>query len=204
MEIHKAQYKASYPSVKAMPQMEELEFAFIGRSNVGKSSLINMLTGRKELAHTSGKPGKTMMINCYLIDEQWYLVDLPGYGYAKRSKKTRSKFSKMIQEYLKYRTNLVCAFILIDASIPPQQIDVDFINWLGEYGIPFHLVFTKIDKKSKKPFKENIQDMHDTLLENWEALPIHFETSALKGGGKEELTQYLKEVYNKISNQREY
>ena len=202
MDIHLAEYKASYPSVKAMPQMDELEFAFIGRSNVGKSSLINMLTGRKELAHTSGKPGKTMMINCYLIDEQWYLVDLPGFGYAKRSKKTRSKFSKMIQEYLKFRTTLVCTFLLIDASIPPQQIDIDFINWLGQQGISFHLVFTKIDKKSKKPFKENIQAMQDALLKNWEELPRHFETSALKRTGKDELTDYLQEVYSKINNQR--
>lgn len=194
MEIHSAEYRGSFPGIQECPVDDRAEFAFIGRSNVGKSSLINMLTGRKDLAHTSNKPGKTQMINYFLIDHQWHLVDLPGYGYAKISKKKRQQWERMIQDYLVKRLQMYCAFVLIDAMIPPQDIDIEFINWLGEMHIPFALVFTKTDRLKPGEEAENIEAMQAALLETWEALPQQFITSAEKGIGRDEILAFIEEV----------
>ncbi len=198
MNIVQAEFKGSFPNVSKCPPAQLTEFAFIGRSNVGKSTLINMLTQRRDLAHTSNVPGKTMLLNFYLINEDWYLVDLPGYGYAKRSKKTRAKFSNMIEGYLRERLTMACAFMLIDASIPTQQIDIDFINWMGENGVPFAIVATKIDKKSKNPIEDNIESLRKMLLENWEELPPIFETSALKREGRDEILAYIDDIHQQV------
>jgi len=167
------------------------EYAFIGRSNVGKSSLINMLAERKNLAKTSSTPGKTRLINHFNMDERWFLADLPGYGYAKVSKKQRESFAKMIEQYAQLRTNLVCFMVLIDARIPPQQIDLDFIEWLGDCGLPFVIVYTKTDKVSAKEKNQTITQMQKTLSEEWDELPMMFETSAVKGTGKDELLGFI-------------
>ena len=198
MQINQSNFTGSYPNVEKCPKTDTAEFAFIGRSNVGKSSLINMLTQRRDLAHTSNVPGKTMMINFYIINEDWYLVDLPGYGYAKRSKKTRGKFHKMIEGYLRERPTLACAFILIDASIPPQKIDIEFINWMGENGVPFAIIYTKTDKKSKRPIEENMADLEGQLLQTWEELPPTFRTSSVSREGREEVLAFLDDIYDQI------
>ena len=190
--IHSANYVASYPSENKCPKDKKPEFAFIGRSNVGKSSLINLLTDRKELAKVSKKPGKTQMINYFIINEQWYLVDLPGYGYAKISKKTRVKWGKMIENYLIHRPTLQCAFILLDANVPPQKVDVDFINWMGEQRIPFVIVYTKTDRlKNEKQLKKNIEAIQTELLTYWNELPEQFITSSTKRKGKEEILSFI-------------
>lgn len=167
------------------------EYAFIGRSNVGKSSLINYLMERKELAMTSGKPGKTKLINHFVVDNSWYLVDLPGYGYATASKKDREKYDKMIRSYLEKRENLINTFILIDSRIPPQKIDLEFINWLGISGLPFHLVFTKADKSKKTNFKENIQSFLDVMGNDWDELPNYSVTSAQAKEGREDFLDII-------------
>ena len=197
MIIHTADFSASYPDLKKCPQNEVPEYAFIGRSNVGKSSLINSLTGRKKLALTSGTPGKTQMINYFIINKAWYLVDLPGYGYAKLSKSKRFAFRKMIESYLQKRINLQCTFLLLDANISPQKIDMDFVNWLGEARIPFALVYTKIDKSKNPEVEENIEKIQQTLLESWSALPKEFRTSANKNIGQEEILNYIDDINEK-------
>ncbi len=167
------------------------EIAFIGRSNVGKSSLINMLTNNKGLAKISSSPGKTQKINHFVINKQWYLVDLPGYGYAKVPKTLREKFIKMINSYILKRKNLVCLFVLIDSRIPAQKIDIDYMYWLGSNSVPFCIVFTKADKTGTGKLKENIDNYKTVLSETWETLPEIFITSSVSGNGKEELLDYI-------------
>ena len=178
------------------------EYAFIGRSNVGKSSLINMLTQRKQLAKTSATPGKTITINHFIINNNWYLVDLPGYGFAKRSQKERDLWSKMLKDYLRKRRNLICTFVLIDIRIKPQKIDLDFINQLGEDGIPFVIVFTKADKLSQRQADMNVAAYKNTLLETWEELPEIFVTSSESKTGREELLSFIEEN-NKLFYQQQ-
>lgn len=194
-----AKFITSSSKVSQCPKGDLPEYAFIGRSNVGKSSLINMLASRKNLAKTSSTPGKTQLINHFMVDDAWYLADLPGYGYAKVSKKQRENFAKLIQEYASYRHNLVCFFVLIDGRIPPQELDLDFIEWLGDCELPFVLVYTKIDKVSQKEKNANIKAMKEALSESWEQLPLIIETSALKGTGREELLQFILDTNKKIT-----
>lgn len=179
------------------------EFAFIGRSNVGKSSLINMLANHKSLAKTSSKPGKTQTINHFVVDNRWFLVDLPGYGYASISKTMREKWSKMIDNYLKFRENLQLVFVLVDIRLEPQQIDIDFINKLGEMGLPFSLIFTKADKIGKLRGAENVKVFCKKLLQTWEELPPYFVCSAVDGRGKTDLLNYIEQInevfYNSIN-----
>ena len=195
MIIHTADFTCSYVDWKMCPSSEEPEYAFIGRSNVGKSSLINTLTQRKGLAKTSDTPGKTQCMNFFLINENWNLVDLPGYGYAKTSKSNREVWTKFTKEYLSKRPQLRNTFILIDARIPPQQIDLDFINWMGEKGVPFSIVFTKNDKPKKT--LANIEKFKATLMEYWDELPLIFITSSVTNAGREDILQYIDEV-NKL------
>ena len=199
MPIHTAEYSASYPNVNKCPSVVIPEYAFIGRSNVGKSSLINMLCDRKKLALTSGKPGKTQMINYFIINKAWYLVDLPGYGYAKISKVKRKEFRKMIEGYLQRRANLQCTFLLIDSNIKPQEIDIEFINWLGECRIPFVIVYTKADKSKEHEVKEYIESFEKRLLETWHELPPTFKTSAIKREGRDELLTYIEDINEKFA-----
>lgn len=178
------------------PKDDRPEFAFIGRSNVGKSSLINALTGRKEVAHTSKKPGKTQLINYFLVNHDWYLVDLPGYGYAKISKKKRKEWEKMIEGYLVKRISLQCALVLIDSNVPPQAADIEFINWLGERHLPFVLVYTKADKSKPKEIDSNIMAFREEMLKYWNALPQEFITSSRERTGTEEILHFIEEVIN--------
>lgn len=201
MEINKSEYTFAFPKHTLCPTGNVAEYAFIGRSNVGKSSLINMLTERKDLARISKQPGKTGMINYYHINEDFYLVDLPGYGYAKRSKKTRSKWEKMISEYLEFHKNLMNVFVLIDSNVPPQKIDIEFINWLGEKSIPFSLVYTKIDRLSPNKAASNIGAIRRELRKYWNDLPIEFITSSENGKGRDDVLEYfgeLNEVWSKL------
>jgi GTP-binding protein len=174
------------------------EYAFIGRSNVGKSSLINMLTARKKLARTSAAPGKTRLINHFRINNEWFLADLPGYGYAKVSKKERESFARMIEEYATLRRNLVCFFVLVDARIPPQQLDLDFIEWLGDSNLPFVIVLTKVDKVNQKEKAKNLKALKEALSEQWEELPLVFESSAVKGTGREEIIRFIHDTNAKL------
>jgi GTP-binding protein len=185
MKITTAQYIVSSPDYKKAPVPDKPEFAFIGRSNVGKSSLINMLTGNQKLAKTSGTPGKTQLINHFLVNNEWYLVDLPGYGFAKVSQNARNRWEQMIENYLRKRENLSNVFVLIDSRHPPQKIDIDFVNRLGKWEVPFTLVFTKSDKESQKKVSENIRLFLSTLKETWQFLPQHFVTSSVKKTGKD-------------------
>ena len=194
--IREARFVVSNTDYQKCPRPDKPEFAFIGRSNVGKSSLINMLTGQKNLAKISGKPGKTQLINHFLIDQSWYLVDLPGYGYAKTSKAKRSQWSRMIEEYLLNRPNLQVVFVLIDSRLPPQSIDLEFINWLGEQGIPLALAFTKADKQSVNKTRAAVAKFKKTLLRDWAEIPTWFITSAENGTAKEELTAYIQDLVN--------
>lgn len=181
---------------KDSPETNLPEYAFIGRSNVGKSSLINILTGRKKLAMVSGTPGKTKLINHFLIDNSWYLVDLPGYGFAKVSKTEREKWDLMIREYILHRENLVNVFVLVDGSIPPQTIDLDFIRWLGISGIPFAIVLTKTDKVSKNKVQSQLAVYKKELGKEWDELPQLFLSSAVNNSGRDEIMKYI-EVMNK-------
>lgn len=190
----KAEFVISNTDHTKCPKPDQPEFAFIGRSNVGKSSLINMLTGKKKLAKTSSKPGKTQLINHFIIDDNWYLVDLPGYGYAKTSKKNRSAWQQMIADYLLYRKNLQLVFVLIDSRLEPQKIDLEFINWLGENQIPFALVFTKADKQSVNKGQQNIAKFKRALKATWEALPPIYLTSSETALGKKEVSDYIGEI----------
>lgn len=194
MIIKKAEFKLSAPDLKHCPKSELPEFAFIGRSNVGKSSLINMLVNRKGLAKTSSTPGKTKLINFFVIDSAWHLVDLPGYGYAKVTKTDRKEFNKAVIDYLSKRDNLTCVFTLIDCRREPQPMDIDFINWLGTNGIPFVLVFTKTDKVTKTELSKNISLFMDTLKEWWDELPQYFTTSTSSKAGKEDILNYIEKV----------
>jgi GTP-binding protein len=197
MQIKTAEFVISNTEVAKCPAPKMPEYAFIGRSNVGKSSLINMLCGRNNLAKTSGKPGKTQLINHFLINESWYLVDLPGYGYAKVSQEQREKWHLFIEQYLLKRPNLMCVMVLIDSRIPAQKIDMEFTSWLGENQIPFVLVFTKIDKLSKKQFADNTAAYTIELQKYWEELPKCFYTSAEDKIGKKELLSFIEDS-NKI------
>ena len=194
MFIKDAKFICSSSKVSQCPTAEKPEYAFIGRSNVGKSSLINMLTGQKVLAKVSSQPGKTKLINHFLINNEWYLVDLPGYGYARTSKKERSTFSAIIGDYIANRENLTLLFVLIDSRLEPQKIDLEFINKLGEYEVPFAIVFTKMDKLNQREQEVNINRYKKTLLEYWEELPPIFTTSAEKYTGKEELLSYIDSI----------
>lgn len=197
MKINSATFKISNSDVSKCPKERRHEYAFIGRSNVGKSTLINMLTGHKSLAMTSSTPGKTMLINHFLINNEWYITDLPGYGYARRDKESRKKLQSIIEGYILHRSQLTNLFVLVDSRHEPQKIDLEFLEWLGENGIPFSIVFTKIDKLGKEAIKKNINDYCNKLLEQWEELPPIFMTSGEDGRGREELLDYIEEL-NKL------
>jgi GTP-binding protein len=199
-DISFVKYVGSFVETEKCPATGLPEFAFIGRSNVGKSSLINYLCQEKELAHTSAKPGKTQTINFFLAESSWYLVDLPGYGYARISKTTREDWKGMINHYLAHRETLFCTFVLIDASIPPQPKDIAFVNWMGEIQIPFVIVFTKMDKKSKdgKP-PAHIADFLSSLSETWATAPQHFETSSVQEFGRKEIVNF---IHNCLENDK--
>ncbi|MFN7301645.1 MAG: ribosome biogenesis GTP-binding protein YihA/YsxC [Bacteroidota bacterium] len=186
-----ANFIGSWPTADIMPQYDKPEFAFIGRSNVGKSSLINMLCSRKNLAHVSSNPGKTQTINLYTLGETCLLADLPGYGYARVSKEKRGDFDKMMRGYFEKRPNLYCAMVLIDARIPPQASDINFLNWLGSNGVPVSIVFTKADKKKSSGLEKQLQAIRDALLEHWEVLPREFITSANDQSGRTELLEFM-------------
>lgn len=194
MKIQSAQFVISNTEISKCPAPELPEYAFIGRSNVGKSSLINMLTEEKKLAKTSGKPGKTQLINHFIINEAWYIVDLPGYGYAKTSKMNRYKWTKFIEDYLRNRTNLMNTFVLIDARLEPQKIDLEFMNWLGHNNIPFSMVFTKIDKISSSALQKNLAHYKKEMLKIWEELPPVFTTSSESKFGRERILNYIEEI----------
>lgn len=190
----KAEFKGSYPSNDLLPAGDFPEFAFIGRSNVGKSSLINMLCEHRDLAKTSSKPGKTQHIARFLIDGKWYLIDLPGYGYAKVSKSSREIFGQMIQAYLLEREIMYCVFVLIDSRLEPQKIDLEFMEWLGLSGIPFCIVFTKVDKLKPRDLEPNIEAYKTKLYENWEELPPIFISSAEDKRGRDEILSFIEKV----------
>ena len=196
MQIKTASFLQSNTNPAKLPKPDKPEYAFIGRSNVGKSSLINMLTGNGKLAKVSATPGKTITINHFIINNEWYLVDLPGYGFAKRSQKEREKWKEMLDEYILNRQNLVTTFVLVDSRIEPQKIDLDFISNLGENQIPFVIVFTKADKLSGRQLSENIENYKKRLLEDWEELPTMVVTSSEKRTGKDEILNLIEE-YNK-------
>ena len=191
MKITKATYLISSPSFDLCPKLHAPEYAFIGRSNVGKSSIINAIVQQKNLAKTSGTPGKTQLINHFLIDEKWYLVDLPGFGYAKASKSKRFQWEKFIAEYLTKRETLLNIFVLLDARLEPQQIDLEFMNWCGEKGLPFSMVFTKIDKLSSTALQKNLAKYKKEMLKYWDELPPLFTSSATSNFGKEPLLNYI-------------
>lgn len=199
MEIKTAKFISSFTDISKLPQTGLAELAFIGRSNVGKSSLINMLCDQKNLAKTSSTPGKTQTINHFLIDETWYLVDLPGYGYAKVSKGQRFKWEDMIRLYLLKHEPLTCVFVLIDSRLSPQKIDVEFINWLGENGIAFSIVYTKADKPKPNELKRNIAAMQEELYKVWEELPPMFITSSENKTGKIELLTYIDDIVKNLA-----
>ena len=195
MKINSAEFVISNSDVSKCPKEPLPEYAFIGRSNVGKSSLINMLTNNKNLAKTSGKPGKTQLINHFKINLNWFLVDLPGYGYARVSKKTKEVFQKFITDYFEKREQLVCAFVLIDIRLEAQKIDLEFINYLGEIEVPFCIIFTKADKISKTKIDSNIAAYRKALLaNNWEEMPQYFVTSSLESTGREQLLAFIEGV----------
>lgn len=206
--IKSAQYIISNPDVASCPQSNLPEYAFIGRSNVGKSSLINMLCHNNKLAKTSQKPGKTLLINHFLVESQelraksqeWHLVDLPGYGFAQAGQKQREALKKMIERYCLLREQLVCLFVLIDCRHEPQKIDLEFINWLGENGVPFAIVFTKGDKLGRVRLKENVEAYKARLLEEWEELPPVFVTSSETGMGGKELTAYIEQLNEEVKS----
>lgn len=193
MDIKQAKFFKSSSDYKGCPTPDKPEFAFIGRSNVGKSSLINMLCNQKDLAKTSSKPGKTQLINHFIINESWYLVDLPGYGYAKTSKSNLEKFEALISNYITKRKNLISVFILIDSRLELQKIDAEFMEWCAEKEIPFTIVFTKIDKLGKNQWTSNLTKFKKQLLVHWEDFPTYFETSSEKKSGKENILKYIEE-----------
>lgn len=199
MKIRSVTFTGSSPVLKNCPRTTLPEYAFAGRSNVGKSSLINMLCGHKKLAKTSATPGKTQLINHFLINTDWYLADLPGYGYAKVSKTNREIFSRMIQSYLLRRDNLVCTFLLLDIRIPPQASDMQFMNWMGKNELPFVILFTKADKLSKSVLAQQLNTYKKAILEHWETLPPFFVTSSQTRMGKEEVLQFIEDTNTGLS-----
>lgn len=194
MVIKSAEYIISSPDYTKCPPADKPEFAFIGRSNVGKSSLINMLTDNSKLAKTSGTPGKTQLINHFVVNKEWYLVDLPGYGFAKVSQSDRRRWEQMIENYLRKRENLANVFVLIDGRHGPQQIDLEFVNKLGNWEIPFCLVFTKADKETQRQVSMNVKAFLNAMKETWQFLPRHFVTSAEKKLGRREMLGYIQDV----------
>lgn len=198
MEIKSAEFIISNTKVDLCPKGDLPEYAFIGRSNVGKSSLINMLTRKPKLAMTSATPGKTLLINHFLINKQWYLVDLPGYGYAARGKKQVEKIQKIIEDYILQREQLVNLFVLIDIRHDPQKIDLEFIEWLGENGVPFSIIFTKADKLSGGKAKANVNAYMEKLSEKWEELPPHFISSSENKTGRDEILNYIESINSSL------
>ena len=199
MDIKKSEFTISSATVSQCPKDTKPEFAFIGRSNVGKSSLINMLCNRKGLAKTSATPGKTLLINHFIINNEWYLVDLPGYGFAKRSKTVQKKLDQMITSYILQREQLVNTFVLIDIRHDPMKIDTDFINWLGESSVPFSIIFTKADKLGPVKAKQNAGKWMAALKDQWEELPPYFITSSEKRTGKDEVLTYIEDILKSIA-----
>ena len=203
MDITSAEFVVSNSRADMCPQTHLPEYAFIGRSNVGKSSLINMLTKNPKLAMTSATPGKTLLINHFLINKEWYLVDLPGYGYAQRGKKMMEKIQKLIEYYVLERKQMTCLFVLIDSRLEPQRIDLEFIEWLGENGIPFALIFTKADKQSVGKTKASVNRFLNTLKEQWEELPPLFISSSENKTGRQEILNYIEQVNRSLKEQAE-
>ena len=201
MNIKSAEFKISNSDYRKCPDTKLPEYAFIGRSHVGKSSLINMLTGRKALAKTSATPGKTLLINHFLINGEWYIVDLPGYGYAKRSKEEREKLWHMIQGYVLGREQMTNLFVLVDSRIKPQKIDLEFMEWLGEHGVPFSIVFTKMDKLGKVAGPAAVEDYKKVLLKTWEELPPVFMTSSEDARGRDEILNYIDSINKELKQQ---
>lgn len=202
MEIKSAEFVISNADVKKCPADGKVEYAFIGRSNVGKSSLINMLTRNKKLAMTSATPGKTLLINHFLINKSWYLVDLPGYGFAQRNKKTQEKITKIIEDYILTREQMANLFLLIDIRLEPQKIDLEFMEWLGENGIPFAIIFTKADKLTNGKNKSNVQKYLAKIKQSWEELPPYFITSSESRLGRDELLEYIDQINKSISEEK--
>ncbi len=200
MNIKTAEFSLSAPMVSMCPKDTKPEYAFIGRSNVGKSSLINMLTNNKKLAKTSATPGKTLLINHFIINKEWYLVDLPGYGYAKRSKTEVAKLDQVIRGYILQREQLVNVFVLVDIRLEPQQIDLEFIDWLGQSGVPFAIVFTKADKLTANKANQSVEAYKKKLLETWEELPPVFLTSAEKKQGRDEVLDYIEQINRELKD----
>lgn len=202
MEITSAEFVVSNSRADMCPKSTLPEYAFIGRSNVGKSSLINMLTQNSKLAMTSSTPGKTLLINHFLINKQWHLVDLPGYGYAQRGKKMMDKIQKLIEYYVLEREEMTCLFVLVDSRLKPQTIDLEFMEWLGENGVPFGIIFTKADKQSTSKTKLNVEYYLNTLKEQWEELPPYFVSSAEKGTGREEILDYIDSINQSLKAEK--
>ncbi|MGB0896123.1 MAG: ribosome biogenesis GTP-binding protein YihA/YsxC [Flavobacteriaceae bacterium] len=200
MKIKSAEFVVSNSVVAKCPKDRLPEYAFIGRSNVGKSSLINMLTNKKSLAKTSGKPGKTQLINHFIINKNWFLVDLPGYGYARVSKKSKKTFQKFITDYFEKREQMLCAFVLVDCRHEPQKVDLEFMEWLGINQVPFNIIFTKADKLKPEALKRNVARYREIMLETWEECPQHFVTSSSNYHGKEELLNYIDAINNSMNN----
>lgn len=200
MIIKSASFLQSNTDISRLPKPDKPEYAFIGRSNVGKSSLINKLVQRKELAKTSSMPGKTITINHFIVNDEWYLVDLPGYGFAKRSKTDRELWKKMLSDYMTKRTNLINTFVLVDSRIEPQKLDLDFMSFMGENGLPFSIVFTKADKLGKNKLAENIRLYKEELFKDWEELPPVFVTSAETGLGRDEILDAVENWNNVMAN----
>ena len=200
MKINSAEFVISNTKLSLCPKPDKAEYAFIGRSNVGKSSLINYLTNNKKLAKTSGRPGKTQLINHFLINDEWYLVDLPGYGYAKTSKTNRQKWEQFIADYILKRENLLNLFVLIDSRLPAQKIDLDFMEWLGIKGIPFSIVFTKIDKLTSSKLNKNLLAYKKEMLKYWEEMPKTFTSSSTGKFGREDILNYIESINKGYSN----
>ncbi len=198
MEVKKAEFIGSSAKLSQCPEGKVPEYAFIGRSNVGKSSLINMLTNHKGLAKTSSKPGKTRLINHFKINGEWFLVDLPGYGYAKASKTEKRGFQKIIVDYIEKRESLANLFVLLDSRLEPQKIDLEFMEWLGVNGIPFSMIFTKIDKLSGNKLNENLKRYQKKMLEKWEELPVYFASSSINGTGRQEILGYINQINQQL------
>lgn len=202
MEIKSAEFVISNTDVRKCPEGTRPEYAFIGRSNVGKSSLINMLTARKGLAMTSQKPGKTLLINHFLINKEWFLVDLPGYGFAQRGKEGRENIRRIIESYVLQRPQLTCLFVLLDCRHEPQKIDLEFMEWLGENEVPFAIIFTKIDKISRGRLTENLNKYKERLLETWEELPPILLSSSETKDGREEILDYVQSINRQLRDER--